>query len=64
LVLCARTVVFLWRSSARCGSAAPLVIHIWLCLALLAAVVLPALASSSVTKLLVSYVPIYSLNLV
>jgi hypothetical protein len=65
LVLCARTVVFLWWLSAGRVSAAS---SGWCSsgqlLALLAAVVLPAPASSSVTKLLVSCVPVSSLSLV
>jgi hypothetical protein len=65
LVLCARTVVFLWSFSAgRVSAVSPGDTHLVDCLALLAAVVLPAPASSSVTKLLVSCMPVYSLSLV
>jgi hypothetical protein len=47
-----------------CECCSPGTTHLVDCLALLAAVVLPAPASPSVTKLLVSYVPVYSSSLV
>jgi hypothetical protein len=62
---CARTVAVLGVVQCwTCECCSPGNTHLVDYLALLAAVVLPAPASPSVTKLLVSYVPVYSSSLV
>jgi hypothetical protein len=63
-VVCKNCGVLVRLQCWTCECCSPGDTHLVDCLALLAAVVLPALASSSVTKLLVSCVLVYSLSLV
>jgi hypothetical protein len=63
-VVCKNCGVLVKLQCWTCECCSPGDTHLVDCLALLAAVVLPAPASSSVTKLLVSCVPVYSPSLV